>query len=348
MSISVDCVKTTQAGIEYYVAAVPFPVVCQLIKKASANVNLNKSPETLFQRDLSNKRAAQMAEYLTRQKHFYPPILIELVTDKPKFVPYSQSHSNGRVGKLHIHDSDTIIVVDGQHRLKSIEIAMERGAPILNDEIVMVIRRYSNIIDTQTLFADVNRNAKPIPRSLAIQMDHNHDASILARYVADNSPYLAGRVHRGTSKIRTVDGTLISLSGLERATQPLLLVFGNDKNKHLEFWNKVFSRVPILARVASGAVSASFVRKNTLLAGSSFFVGVANAVAQSQQLGIATDKIIEAVGTINWSKTSPDFAPIRTERDDLHITGHKGEEYYTKLIVDRARQLVGASQKPSE
>jgi len=212
----------------------------------------------------------------------------------------------------------------------------------------MVIRRYSNIVDTQTLFADVNRNAKPIPRSLAIQMDHNHDASILARYVADNSPYLAGRVHRGTSKIRTVDGTLISLSGLERATQPLLLVFGNDKNKHLEFWNKVFSRVPILARVASGAVSASFVRKNTLLAGSSFFVGVANAVAQSQQLGIATDKIIEAVGTINWSKTSPDFAPIRTERDDLHITGHKGEEYYTKLIVDRARQLVGASQKPSE
>ena len=191
---------------EYYITT---------IKAADAVRNI-KRPEELFevaaraldsrmQRVLSN-RVGPMVKFLNQDHRFYGPLIVAIKGGNPEFIPLELADANQLVpinafdlGVLRFSGTEDYFVLDGQHRLASLDEAITEGNDrVKEDDISVVIVRHEDsdqgIVRSRRIFTNLNRNAKPTTKSENITMDEDDGYAIVTRNLVREHSLLQDRI----------------------------------------------------------------------------------------------------------------------------------------------------------
>ncbi|MGC0155728.1 DNA sulfur modification protein DndB [Chromobacterium vaccinii] len=152
-------VRGIQAGREYYVAQVPYGVLAKLFVFDEEVV----PAEHRAQRVLSQRRANDISDYMVSNlKDYVLPALTASVSAEMAFEPVALPGASDRVGMLSIPMSATLLINDGQHRRKGIELAIAQQPELTKETIAVTIYFDRGLERSQQMFADINaRQVKP-------------------------------------------------------------------------------------------------------------------------------------------------------------------------------------------
>ncbi len=181
----------------------------------------NLSIEERYQRDINYTRVErQIAPYMTREDRFYGAIILTIINgDEVEFEPveflmkglpriYRSAFCS--VGFLTLQGRELLVPLDGQHRVKAIQMAItgkgqgdkdlgegfKQSETISNDDVpVMLVRQDPK--KNRQIFTHVNRYAKATGKGQNIVTDDDDIYAVLAREVTNE--FLSERLVKYTS-----------------------------------------------------------------------------------------------------------------------------------------------------
>lgn len=186
--------------------------------------------ELKVQRKLNLRRVErEMVPYLVaHDDHFYSALTVELrrpgFEDQEATVEFvaEKSFPGGiEFGTITLDGSELLYALDGQHRLKSIELAIRQRPELAREHIGLIVVPYRGITRSQTLFSDLNRNAKAPSKSVSLLFSHRDPLAQVAKAIADRSPLLRGRVNMETTSLSANSKHFITLSTLYEMVRSL-------------------------------------------------------------------------------------------------------------------------------
>src|SRR5439155_10208673 len=113
------------------------------------------------------------------EDHFYSALTVEI---RP--APYGDgegcisfevkdSFPGGlQFGVLTLDGTESLYALDGQHRLRSIAIAIRQRPELAREHIALIMVPFCSIPRSQTLFSDLNRYAKGPSKSMSLLFTH--------------------------------------------------------------------------------------------------------------------------------------------------------------------------------
>jgi len=166
---SFPAVRGIQAGKEFYITQIPFPILVKLFVFDEEQV----PPELRAQRLLNPRRAEKVADYMQENPRDYVlPGLTASVSKEMAFVPMGEPGHGDMLGVLQIPADAMLLINDGQHRRRGIELALKADAQFKNETIAVSIYFDEGLARSQQMFADINgHHVKP---SSAINALYDH------------------------------------------------------------------------------------------------------------------------------------------------------------------------------
>ncbi|WP_226034355.1 DNA sulfur modification protein DndB [Aquitalea palustris] len=184
-------VRGIQAGREYYVAQVPYGVLAKLFVFDEEIV----PAEHRAQRVLSHRRANDISDYMVSNlKDYVLPALTASASAEMAFEPVALPGASDRVGMLSIPMSATLLINDGQHRRKGIELALAQQPELAKETIAVTIYFDRGLERSQQMFADINaRQVKPSSAINALY-DRRNPFNGFVLSILDRLPKIKARV----------------------------------------------------------------------------------------------------------------------------------------------------------
>lgn len=145
--------------------------------------------DTTVNRDLSYNRLPQIVKYLKNKNQnlgiYFPSLVYSFRGDLNKC--YSEEEKS-----LYISHSTELVVIDGQHRIKSLEKYLKELSKPGDDELsnyFLTVQIYFglNKEDEKNLFIDINSNAKKVSMSLITKYDSRDILNVLITDLYSNS-----------------------------------------------------------------------------------------------------------------------------------------------------------------
>ena len=194
-----------------------------------------------MQRGLTKKRLGDLVRYLTEaEDHFFSALtLIILPRDiaRPaleadeevgedwdfKFEPHNLPDlGQQRLGKLTLTGDVRLFPADGQHRSKSAMKAMRQRRTLSKEEVPVVLVPYQNPDAVRQMFSDLNLNAKPVNRTIALEFENRDPTARIAKEIAETVPLFRGRVNRVNNSLPKSSANVITLNTLGEASRRIL------------------------------------------------------------------------------------------------------------------------------
>ena len=125
-------------------------------------------------------------------------------------------------GQLTLDGTEALYALDGQHRLKSIEMAIRQRPELAGEHIALILVPFADIAKSQTLFSDLNRNAKTPSKSISLLFAHRDPHARIAKKVAEESPLLHGRMNFESTSLSANARQFMTLSTLYEMTRTVL------------------------------------------------------------------------------------------------------------------------------
>lgn len=268
-------VAGVQAGRSYYAAQVPYTALVKLFVFDDSD---SVPAHLRAQRLLSEKRAEDIGEYLVANRGSYVlPALTASVSSEMSFEPVALPGAGGRIGLLHIPMDATLLINDGQHRRRGIELAVERCPSLREESIVVTIFFDQGLERSQQMFADINgRQVKPSSAINALY-DRRDPFNAWVRSVMDMLPAIGSRIDVENSSVPAKSYKLWSLVAFKKS---LSLLTGITPKNVTEadtatlqqidaflqtFFNECGRHVPKWAQMISGAIPAVDVREQFVI-----------------------------------------------------------------------------------
>lgn len=205
MADYVPALKAKMGDWEYYVTAMKLVKIakeCQLAEEIHANRDL----DDMIQREISSRVRKEMVPYLLHEpQRFYGALVVAVYGGEPEFSPVRVSEHellNDRDGEtgygfglLRFDGSQIYYALDGQHRLKSIQLAVQENPDLRQEEITVIILKHETTREglqrTRRLFSTLNRRAKPTSKGVNIAIDEDDAVAILSRRLVKESTVLS-------------------------------------------------------------------------------------------------------------------------------------------------------------
>jgi len=210
---SFPAVRGIQAEKEYYVAQIPYGSLVKLFVFDEEPV----PAELRAQRTLNESRAKGIAKYMLENPSEYVlPALTASVSAEMSFEPSAVPGASDRVGMLHIPIESMILINDGQHRRKGIEMAMAERPELRNETAAVTIFFDEGLARSQQIFADIN--SKQVKPSSAINalFDKRNPFNAWVLKVLDNMPEVKSRIDFENSSIGAKSNKLWSLIAFKK------------------------------------------------------------------------------------------------------------------------------------
>jgi len=199
----VPAIKGKMGDWVYYVTAMKLGKVANEVSLA-ADVHKAADLDDLIQREIGDRVQKEMVPYLLNQpQHFYGALIVAVYGGDPEFhavnvaehslLDDDEKHSYG-FGLLRFDGSQKFFALDGQHRLRSIQLAVEQNPDLRKEEVTVIIVRHDNTPDglarTRRLFSTINRRAQPTRQGMNIAIDEDDAVAIVTRRLVREHPYL--------------------------------------------------------------------------------------------------------------------------------------------------------------
>lgn len=153
--IAIKAIPCVQNGVTFYVSVMN----SQALKKMCFVSRKKEDPQKGFQRLLSEKRAKEIANYLDTEKGIIPPALI-LSAQPAAQISFDKTHCDLSMENV----QDTLLVLDGQHRLYGLMNATNEY------EIPVVIFDSLNSQQEVRQFIDINTTQKGVTSALILDI----------------------------------------------------------------------------------------------------------------------------------------------------------------------------------
>lgn len=280
ITFSFPAVKGIQAGSEYYTAQVPFKYLVKLFRFDDEAV----PPEARAQRNLNERHAQDIADYILENRHeFVLPAITASVSAEMAFEGLQVSGAGSRVGVLHIPLDATLLINDGQHRRRGIELAL-KSLPMLCDETIAVTLFFDHGLKrSQQMFADINANAKKPSSSLSALYDQRDPFNGFCLHLLEQLPDIRRRIEFESGSVGAKSFKLWSLVSFKKFVTLLTGVSKGNITDYDEayrkdittavktFFEKARAHVPMWDLMLAGTVSAQEMREQYVVAHAVFF-----------------------------------------------------------------------------
>jgi DGQHR domain-containing protein len=193
-----------------YVLTVPTNVLAQ-----RAEI-FRRTPERRegYQRELQETRLSRgkfgVAGYILDQMGIFPTSVLVNVRREDAQLGFQRTSEGGEVeiGDLTIPDNVTWFIVDGQHRLEGLKIAMREEAELANYPVIVTMTN-EEIFDEMLMFYLVNSRAKSVSTGLAYR--------ILQRMLYDKiSPkWIEGTMLVGADRRKAIAATIVDYLNMD-------------------------------------------------------------------------------------------------------------------------------------
>ena len=204
---------------DYYICLMKYAEVRRGVEFAY-ELGGNKDLATMIQRGIS-QRTEEIKNYLLDSPHrFLGSLIVAVWGGDPQYQAVQIADPDDLLrgidsdfGLLTFDGSQRYFALDGQHRLKAIQDALNINPELGNEEIcVLMVAHYDTEVGrerTRRLFTNINRNAKTTTLAENIALDEDYGISILTRRFLTDHPFLKRHeVVRIFTKVDTNVGVL--------------------------------------------------------------------------------------------------------------------------------------------
>ncbi len=185
-----------------------------------------KQLSDLIQRSLTGERASVIGNYLIKNKdRFFNSLVVAVYDGDPQWLefnidPTRPAPVSGEIpdwatnafGFLHLSGDESILAIDGQHRLAGMKDAIAKKPSLANERISVLVVSHK-VTDagrrrSRKLFTTLNRSAIPVNKSEIIALDESDTAAIITRRLVEEHPHFSnGQVlaRYGTANLSKTD-----------------------------------------------------------------------------------------------------------------------------------------------
>lgn len=209
----------------------PFFEIILKVKDIVANLGSNENPNyrikttdeveviysqpginNLLQRVLDKKRLEPIRKFINDQPDAYlNNLTLAIYGGDPQWVPLDLKKSSlheeisddafedisNTYGLIKLTGEETLFVIDGQHRLKSLRLAFEENPSIGEHQMGLTLISHIDTEEgkkkTRRLFSIINRYAKPVSLGESILLDEDDLSAIIVRRFIEEYPRIAGK-----------------------------------------------------------------------------------------------------------------------------------------------------------
>ena len=204
---------------DYYICLMKYAEVRRGVEFAY-ELGGNKDLATMIQRGISH-RTEEIKNYLLQSPHrFLGALIVAVWGGDPQYQAVQIADPDDLLrgidsdfGLLTFDGSQRYFALDGQHRLKAIQDALNVDPELGNEEIcVLMVAHYDTEVGrerTRRLFTNINRNAKTTTTAENIALDEDYGISILTRrFLTDHPFFKRDGVVRIFTKLNAGEGLL--------------------------------------------------------------------------------------------------------------------------------------------
>lgn len=256
-----------QAGKTFFTATIPFKFLVRLFKFDDESV----PADLRAQRKLNDGRASAIAEYILANPTSF---VLPAITASCASMTFSPVSEEFEIGLLQIPLDACLLINDGQHRRKGLEIAM-RENPTLADQSISVTLFYDQGLHaSQQMFSDINANACKPSGSINALYDLRNPFSRWILDILAKRPQIKARVDMEAANPAKKSSNLWSLVAIH--TFVSLLTGVNEKNigklsnldgktEQVVTFLDALSAIPFWQPMLAGTMSAEEVRERFVI-----------------------------------------------------------------------------------
>lgn len=305
ITFTFPAVRGIQATREYYVAQVPYGVLAKLFVFDEEDI---VPAEFRAQRTLSTRRAQDISDYvLGNAEDYVLPALTASVSKEMAFEPIALPGASDRVGMLHIPLDATLLINDGQHRRKGIELAIAQNPALKHETIAVTIYYDRGLERSQQMFADINARAVKPSSAINALYDRRNPFNTWVLDILDKLPEIKRRIDFENASPGAKSHKLWSLVSFKRFvtlfsgyTEKNIASLDEEKKAEFisvmtRFFSECKSHIPQWAAMIDGHVPASEVREQ-------WVIGHAVWLEALGMYGKALLDRASAVAHVEWDK----------------------------------------------
>jgi DNA sulfur modification protein DndB len=318
MYVYFPAIKGHQGDFVYYSVQVPFNSL-----NASFVFDDSSLPiELRCQREIDISRAKRFSDYInSNPNNFVTGAVVGTVDDQAHFIPLEGPFSNGDVGVLRIPATHRIVLCDGQHRQKGIQLALEADNAAANATLPIILYAAEDTARKQQIFTDINANTVKPSTSLSMTFDHRSSFNSFIKEVAKVNPAVCSAIEYernsvGSKSLRlwplvSFKSFIVNLTGLtEKSFDEQICDEDNRKilvNVVSQFI-KGLDNLPMWADVLSKRIPIGEVRQDYIVAHAVFLeaLGVygAHLLQHFNQTGKPDWSLMEKLREVSVDKAS--------------------------------------------
>jgi DNA sulfur modification protein DndB len=298
-------IKGHQGGFDYYSVQVPF-------SSLSSNFVFENSEimeiEDRCQREINLGRAKKFATYINENPSaFVTGAVVGTVDEQIEFIPLSGEFATGDVGVIKVPADYRIVLCDGQHRQKGIELALSEKNELANHTLPVILYSASCNTKKQQIFADLNTKSVKPSSSLAITFDHRSSFLRFVKSITKELPYLKKVIEFERSSVSPKSKRLwplvsfktfiVNLTGLTESNFDSAL--SDDRSREILKETVVnfiegLSNLRFWYEITQGKADLQKIRENTIVSHAVFL----------EALGLYGNQLMQkfdAIGQIDWT-----------------------------------------------
>lgn len=361
--IRLRAIKGKMGNSEFFLTTATFGEVTRIVNYKE---NYKEWPvELRQQRGLNISRVKhEMVPYLIENgEHFYNALVVEHVrpSSTTHDIVFKPDPNDPLTGWVELEGTETLEALDGQHRLKSIELAVAENPDLARETIGLLLVPHKTVPKSQQLFSDLNRNAKPTPKSLNIMFEHREEAALLAKDLVKRSRYLMGRVNLTGSSLSERSPYIVTISTIYEAVKIVQPILDNGERDEqagqlTNYWDTALGALPGMNDVLSGKVQPKELRSKYVYATGLGFEALAETLKSAVDNFPAKrqDILTQGLPRVKWEFTDPQWEGValfagrvsiaraarrRTATLVKHFLGLPNEEFHIKDLEEAYKTL---------
>lgn len=253
-------IKGKQATRDYFVIMCPLKILSKLFIFNEEDI----PPEHRAQRILNKTRIPEMASYIVNNpKDYVFSSLTASIDGDFIFTPINKDFDE-KIGNLQVSMYGRLLINDGQHRRAAIEEAL-KADPSLEDETISVVLFIDEGLKrSQQIFADLNKHAVNVSKSIGILYDSRDPISMITKSLLEQNQLLKHFTDKENPSLPKFSPKLFTLSSIHETNKKLLSKLNPTDNKVVsfvnEFWDVLCENIKEWEFVFTKNISANLFR----------------------------------------------------------------------------------------
>lgn len=215
---SFSSIKGKQAKRDYFIIMCPLSIISKLFIFNEEEL----PPEHRAQRILNKARIPEMASYIINNPSDYVfSSLTASIDGEFEFTPLN-ADIDDKIGILKVSMDSRLLINDGQHRRAAIEEALKTSPELSNETISVVLFIDEGLKRSQQIFADLNKHAINVSKSIGILYDSRDPIANITRSLIEENKYLKYYTDKENVSLSKFSPKLFTLSNINELNKKLL------------------------------------------------------------------------------------------------------------------------------